>query len=108
LQRLRAGDALKLRQDVAEVLSRAPETGQKWCGNVWTSRLSAKASRSARQIFLGDTLDSENMQANFEHGVLTLTILVAETAKPRRVQISGSKYAQTIEPQTAGGAQAQG
>ena len=59
-----------------------------------------------RQIFLGDTLDSENMQANFEHGVLTLTIPVAETAKPRRVQISGSKDAQTIEPQTAGGTQA--
>ena len=59
-----------------------------------------------RQIFLGDTLDSENMQANFEHGVLTLTIPVAETAKPRRVKISGSKDAQTIEPQTAGGTQA--
>ena len=59
-----------------------------------------------RQIFLGDTLDSENMQANFEHGVLTLTIPVAETAKPRRVQISGSKDAQTIEPQTTGGTQA--
>ena len=40
--------------------------------------------------------------------MLTLTIPVAETAKPRRVQISGSKDAQTIEPQTAGGAQAQG
>jgi hypothetical protein len=38
--------------------------------------------------------------------VLTLTIPVAETAKPRRVQISGSKDAQTIEPQTTGGTQA--
>ena len=56
-----------------------------------------------RQILLGDTLDSENVQANCEHGVLTLTIPVAETAKPRRVQISGSKDAQTIEPQTTGG-----
>jgi HSP20 family protein len=61
-----------------------------------------------RQIFLGDTLDSENMQANFEHGVLTLTIPVAETAKPRRVEISDSKDAQTIEAQTAGGTQTQG
>jgi HSP20 family protein len=59
-----------------------------------------------RQIFLGDTLDSENMQANCEHGVLTLTIPVAETAKPRRVQVGGSSDAQSIEPQTAGGAQA--
>jgi HSP20 family protein len=59
-----------------------------------------------RQILLGDTLDSENMQANCEHGVLRLTIPVAETAKPRRVQISASKDAQTIEPQTSGGTQA--
>ena len=59
-----------------------------------------------RQIFLGDTLDSENMQANCKHGVLTVTIPVAETAKPRRVQVGGSEDAQTIEPQAAGGAQA--
>jgi hypothetical protein len=38
--------------------------------------------------------------------VLTLTIPVAETAKPRRVQVGGRKDAQTIEPQTTGGAQA--
>jgi HSP20 family protein len=54
-----------------------------------------------RQLFLGDTLDSENMQASCEHGVLTLTIPVAETAKPRRVQVGGRPDAQTIEPQTA-------
>ena len=59
-----------------------------------------------RQLFLGDTLDSENVQANYEHGVLTLTIPVAETAKPRRVQVGGGQDAQTIEPLTAGGAAA--
>jgi HSP20 family protein len=59
-----------------------------------------------RQIFLGDTLDSENLQANCEHGVLTLTIPVAEAVKPRRVQVGGGHDAQTIEPQTPGGAQA--
>jgi HSP20 family protein len=59
-----------------------------------------------RQIFLGDTLDSENLQANCEHGVLTLTIPVAEAVKPRRVQVGGGQDAQTIEPQTPGGAQA--
>jgi HSP20 family protein len=59
-----------------------------------------------RQLFLGDTLDSENVQATYEHGVLTLTIPVAETAKPRRVQIGGGQDAQTIEPLTAGGAAA--
>jgi HSP20 family protein len=56
-----------------------------------------------RQLFLGDTLDSENVQANCEHGVLTLTIPIAETAKPRRVQVAGGQDAQTIEPPGAGG-----
>jgi hypothetical protein len=46
------------------------------------------------------------VQANYEHGVLTLTIPVAQAAKPRRVQIGGGQDAQTIEPPTAGGAQA--
>jgi HSP20 family protein len=59
-----------------------------------------------RQLFLADTLDSQNVQANYEHGVLTLTIPVAQAAKPRRVQIGGGQDAQTIEPPTAGGAQA--
>jgi HSP20 family protein len=59
-----------------------------------------------RQLFLADTLDSENVQANYEHGVLTLTIPVAEAAKPRRVQVSGGQDAQTIKPQTTGGAEA--
>ena len=39
-----------------------------------------------------------------EGPVLTLTIPVAETAKPRRVQVGGSSDAQSIEPQAAGGA----
>ncbi len=59
-----------------------------------------------RQVFLGDTLDSDNVQATYEQGVLTLTIPVAEAVKPRRVQVGGGQDAQTIEPQTPGGAQA--
>ena len=60
----------------------------------------------SRQLFLGDTLDSENVQANYAHGVLTLTIPVAEAAKPRRVKVGGREDAQTIEALTAGGAEA--
>jgi HSP20 family protein len=59
-----------------------------------------------RQLFLGDTLDSEHLQAACQHGVLTLTIPIAETAKPRRVPIGAGQGAQTIEPLTAGGATA--
>ena len=45
----------------------------------------------SRQLFLGDTLDADNIQANYEAGVLVLTIPVAEAAKPRRVQVSSSE-----------------
>jgi HSP20 family protein len=41
-----------------------------------------------RQIFLGDTLDAENIQADYTAGVLTLSIPVHEAAKPRRLKIS--------------------
>src|SRR5215210_3083790 len=60
---------------------------------------------STRQIFLGDTLDSENVQATYEQGVLTLTIPVAEAVKPRRVQVGWSHDTHTIEPQAPSDAQ---
>ena len=42
----------------------------------------------SRQLFLGDTLDAENIKADYDAGVLTLRIPVAEKAKPRKVEIS--------------------
>jgi HSP20 family protein len=42
-----------------------------------------------RQLFLGDTLDTERIDASYDAGVLTLRIPVAEQAKPRRIRISG-------------------
>lgn len=47
-----------------------------------------------RQLFLGESLDTDHIEARYEHGVLTLTIPVAEEAKPRRVQVTSS----TAEP----------
>ena len=44
----------------------------------------------SRQLFLGETLDTDNIQANYENGVLSLTIPVAEQAKPRKVEITNS------------------
>lgn len=41
-----------------------------------------------RQLFLGDTLDTEAIAARYEQGVLTLEIPVAERAKPRKVDIA--------------------
>ncbi|MES9519891.1 Hsp20/alpha crystallin family protein [Streptomyces capoamus] len=42
-----------------------------------------------RQLFLGETLDTERIDASYDAGVLTLRIPVAEQAKPRRIQIAG-------------------
>ncbi len=42
----------------------------------------------SRELFLGDTLDTENIDASYDEGVLTLRLHVAESAKPRKVQIA--------------------
>jgi HSP20 family protein len=41
----------------------------------------------SRQLILGDTLDTENVKASYDAGVLTLRIPVAERAKPRKIEI---------------------
>ena len=45
----------------------------------------------SRQLFLGDTLDADQLSASYEAGVLTLTIPIAEKAKPRKVEITGAE-----------------
>ncbi|MCU1665852.1 MAG: hypothetical protein QOI36_1506 [Pseudonocardiales bacterium] len=42
----------------------------------------------SRQLFLGDTLDMERIDAAYDAGVLTLRIPVAEKAKPRKIAIA--------------------
>ncbi|WP_410645806.1 Hsp20/alpha crystallin family protein [Amycolatopsis sp. lyj-346] len=45
----------------------------------------------SRQLFLGESLDTDHIAADYEAGVLTLRIPVAEKAKPRRIEISGTQ-----------------
>ena len=45
----------------------------------------------SRQLFLGETLDTEHIDANYDAGVLTLRIPITERAKPRKVTISSDK-----------------
>ncbi|HXY43238.1 MAG TPA: Hsp20/alpha crystallin family protein [Acidimicrobiales bacterium] len=40
-----------------------------------------------RQVFLGDNLDTDKIDAKYDAGVLTLSIPVAEEAKPRRIEV---------------------
>lgn len=41
-----------------------------------------------RQLFLGETLDADQIHADYTAGVLTLTIPVKQAAKPRKVEIA--------------------
>jgi HSP20 family protein len=43
--------------------------------------------RFYRQVRLGETLDADRVEARYEDGVLHVTVPVAETAKPRKVEI---------------------
>jgi HSP20 family protein len=44
----------------------------------------------SRQLFLGETLDTEHIDASYEAGVLTLRIPIAEKAKPRKISIANA------------------
>jgi HSP20 family protein len=46
------------------------------------------AGTFTRQVFLGETLDAERIDADYTAGVLTLTIPVREAARPRKVEIT--------------------
>ena len=55
------------------------------------------AGTFTRQVFLGDTLDADHIEADYTAGVLTLAIPVHEAAKPRKVEIT-SQDAKQISP----------
>jgi HSP20 family protein len=53
----------------------------------------------SRQLFLGESLDRDRITANYENGVLTLTIPVAEQAKPRKVEVGHAEVeAEALAP----------
>jgi HSP20 family protein len=52
--------------------------------------------RYSRQLFLGETLNSDGIEARYDRGVLTVTIPVAETAKPRKVQVTSGEQREAI------------
>ncbi|CRZ16832.1 Hsp20/alpha crystallin family protein [Mycolicibacterium neworleansense] len=54
--------------------------------------VSAERARGvfSRQLFLGETLDTDAIEANYAGGVLRLTIPVAEKAKPRRIEVTSN------------------
>jgi HSP20 family protein len=56
-----------------------------------------------RQLQLGDTVDTENIQASYGDGVLHLTLPMTQAAQPRRVQVrtdGGGQRQVTVEGET--------
>jgi HSP20 family protein len=47
----------------------------------------------SRQLFLGDTLNTDKLEANYDAGVLSIRIPVAEEAKPRKILVGGGSEA---------------
>jgi HSP20 family protein len=50
----------------------------------------------SRQLFLGENLDTDKIEAAYHDGVLRLAIPVAEQAKPRRIAISHNGHQAAI------------
>ena len=50
----------------------------------------------SRQLILGDNLDTERITANYQAGVLSLRVPVAEKAKPRRIAVETAEQPQAI------------
>lgn len=41
----------------------------------------------SRQFYLGEGLDTENIEAGYDHGVLTVVVPIAEAAKSRKITV---------------------
>jgi HSP20 family protein len=61
-----------------------------------------------RQLMLGDALDGERINADYNDGVLTLMIPISERAKPRKVEISTHGDPQTIQSHGNGAQHSEG
>jgi HSP20 family protein len=54
-----------------------------------------------RQLFLGDSLDAEHIEAGYQNGMLWLRIPVLASAKPRQIRVNARDEAETITTATA-------
>lgn len=50
----------------------------------------------SRQLFLGESLESDELSASYDAGVLTLRIPIAEKSKPRKVEITAGETPKEI------------
>ncbi|MCU1429573.1 MAG: 18 kDa antigen 2 [Actinomycetia bacterium] len=64
--------------------------------------------RYRRQLYLGDDVDTENIQASYDNGVLRLTVPIAQEQRSRKVQVAaGDNRTNQISAQNQSGQQGQ-
>jgi HSP20 family protein len=89
---------LTVEQNVLTVRAERPGVEREGTEAVVSERPSGTFTR---QLFLGDTLDADQIHADYTAGVLTLTIPVKQAAKPRKVEIGSSDTRQISAATTA-------
>ena len=75
------GDTLTIQ---AEVKGRTDREGQTW------HLRERRAGVSRRTVTLGVPVDADRASADHEHGVLTLTLPKADSARPRQIKVGAS------------------
>ena len=53
-----------------------------------------------RSGLLGESLDTSKLEAAYDHGVLSITIPVAEQAQPRKIAVGGADTRKPIEAES--------
>lgn len=86
---------------------RQPVGGGDADGATWLSR-ERPSGTFARQLSLGRGLALDRISADYQDGVLTLTIPVAEEAKPRKVTVSHAGSARAISSDSHDGSDSGG
>jgi HSP20 family protein len=53
-----------------------------------------------RRVLLGESLDTSQLEATYDHGVLSITIPVAEQAQPRKITVGGGHKPTAIDTES--------
>ena len=79
---------------------------RRWDAGEWQVLASERPQGTfTRQLLLNDALDTDNMEARLDDGVLTIRIPVAATSKQRRIEVKkGSHGSQAIDAEGGGNA----
>lgn len=92
-------DSIDIDVDDRTLTVRAERSTKKSDEVEWVSR-ERRSGAFARQLNLGRGLATDKISADYEDGVLTLTIPVAEEAKPRKIAVNhvlGSSSQDAVE-----------